>query len=354
MENSKYRRLKTSHKGMEPSNGLSSLDQAFAISKNPLQRNSSRRDEAFKLAAEQFADQSRGNKERRATSEDQDAYNKLYMKLTKLREKYAPGLPEFQVPHKNIHYSKISDQEKNAQGCTGSVATDLQRIDVFETGDEMEDRMSLSHEMLHFWAFRNATVREFKQKIDIDDEVETIQAGVKIMSMLKGLNEALTEALNMEITGGKDLDDLCTSLKSYQEQSPVSILFQYETAEDRYSYPRQRTILFQLISKICAGLRPKLDRYIMISDQLTLKSVWNEFAKAYFAGDLSIIQKIIDTIFGAGTFKEIGKLDYTISDNSDLETFMSSLEPLKKEHMDQNALESIEKILQIRWISELS
>lgn len=259
------------------------------------------------------------------------------------------GLNTFEIPSDNIHIVPEEIWVKRGEKRAAFYNSGKQAIVMREQSSRLSFMRMVVHEMLHFKSY-NAL------QITTEEKVGHYRTGLKVHSRdgkelyFKSLDEAVIEELTKRLVTElaqktlfeEDVKRTEEIIKRYPKTKSIAgtPLFDEDTfdaeGEEKKSwgasigrlfglsgiqkiythsfvYPQERKMLSILIDKI-------MERNI--GKFTNTEEVFEMFAKGVMTGNILEIGKLIDTSFGAGTFRNIGKKEDSIQAKID---FVKSL-----------------------------
>ena len=235
------------------------------------------------------------------------------------------GLPAFDVPPRNIHivpkdiYKGIDDKENRAGVTAGAAQFIAINKDVFD-GNKVVEADTILHEMVHLKGYMAYEVGEggvnapYRSGLKIFPtfKKEAKQGGYKLFS---GLGEAVVAEITkrwskkiladnpglkkekewMDSAAAKDKMKEITAKRNYPEDE---IEFAGEDGVHwLHTYYFQRRVLYFILEKIAED------------KQISEDSVWEDFEKAHFTGNILGIAKSVKASFGEDAFNFLGTMD---------------------------------------------
>ncbi len=253
------------------------------------------------------------------SSEEIDIISLANYATNEVLKKYQ--LDEFDIPPRNIHlmvpgildelkglFSKKSTEFTGHQYPLGEFI----KIDKPRSYGSKTPKLHLA-EMIHAKSHNAMQITNSEVNKSDEDLGSLYRSGLRVISRdgknhyFTNLNEAVTETLTQTFLEGI-IDDSDNNPIFSQEIKK----FEQQKQEFNFSYPEQREILRVLIGKI----------YVGHEDFEVPGDVFDIFAKATMTGNILPLGRLIDGVFGKGTFRRIGELDKNIKE---LKDFVSSL-----------------------------
>ncbi len=300
---------------------------------------------------DQFDDQafeSLVGKEREKTPEELRIIGLANEITNKLRKEY--GLDDFDVPAQNIHIIKENEWPKHRKESAIYMSV-LQGVVSREHEASLVSFAHIVHEMVHFKSYNAAQVTESEEP-----ELMEYRGGLRVNTRdgktgyFRNLNEAVTEEITIELMLRvlhdplfekeiKQTEDLGSRYPDavtadgeplFDDDTYYARLVDETTLKDKvgrllgkersrnisalkFSYPRQRKILNELIAKLFERNAQKFG---------SADEVCAVFTKGMMTGNLLSIGRLVDGTFGRGTLRKIGELDEDIKTQ---EEFVKSL-----------------------------
>jgi hypothetical protein len=166
------------------------------------------------------------------------------------------------------------------------------------------NKFSLTHEMIHFKGFNAISITK-------DYDLYERQAGLSLARDKK------------DEKGNKIKYRAFVNLCEGMVDSLAAETMRNERGDFAISYPLQQDLLEKLIRKIFESSFP--------GDFESPQEVYSMFAKAHFDGKLGRISRVVNKLFGPGTFLKMAQLDCSTDyeDVKKLGNFIEDLEPIK-------------------------
>lgn len=249
-------------------------------------------------------------------------------------------LSDFNIPLENIHIIKADKWQSKGEAF---FVANNQAIAAKETSIRTQFAKRVIHEMIHFKSYGAAHVREKDRVLDDYRCGLTVHAREDGELYLGNLNEAVTEeltkrALLKEIGNDlfqKEVEETERIKKQYPNSTDTEggPLFTEDTYEahivgtkgenviigtENFTYSEERDLLRTLIEKIYA-------HNAELAEKRTFKDkedIFQMFTKAAMTGNILLLGRVIESMFGKGTLRKIGELD---SDLEKQKEFVKSL-----------------------------
>lgn len=282
----------------------------------------------------QFVDQQFDDllgKEREKTLKELQIINLANQYTNEVRLKY--DLPIFNIPPENIHIIKSEKWPKEESAFYSSM---IQAVALQEQHSSIVFMKKVIHEMLHFKSYNalqiinneDADVREYRVGL-------TVSTRDGESMYFRGLNEAVTEEMTKNIIlelvrhplFAEEIAETRKIMRNHSDakMSNGEYLFSNDTfyAEmesgsndintEIFTNARERKILNILINKLFERSNKKFRNR---------SDVFEVFSEAMMTGNIIPLGKLVDGVFGRGTFLKIGELDGKIQEQENFIIFL--------------------------------
>ncbi len=260
---------------------------------------------------EMFLSQEAFDEEREKTPEEKEALGQILDKMPSFIKKYGGKyVSPTQIEH--VHFVSEDDLHKalDSQSTMGAYNPIAQTIYVADQNISL-NISAACHELFHLNSFQSLWFREHEGETEKTFQQRRI--GFEIYGKDDGetvyfsmINEAITEELNIRFQK-KCFSEIPVIERERErkikaiEGTPVlgkEMLRSIFERQEKGSYLLEREKLNEVISAIFdANTRKYQSR----------ENVFDEFAKAYFTGNLLIVSKLIEKTFGKGSFRKLGE-----------------------------------------------
>ncbi len=265
------------------------------------------------------------------------------------------GIEPYDVPYENVHV--IPDEEfKKESDTKGGLAFQMnQAILIHEENRKFgpSEGLTIFHEMMHIKAHLTIEVQKendeliknlYRSGMDVGSSVKDNSRGGHHWHFL-GLNEAIVatqEKKSFEaLLNIPEMSEYKKLLKTEKYKTeflqevarhagvPVDeVEFANEEDYKTFSYRKQREVLDYVMEEVQAEFPEKYK---------SKDDVFKEFLKSHFTGRLLPIARLVESVFGRGSFRELGNMGARDGEEGNSVLIMESLKKfrLRKQNNDK-------------------
>lgn len=270
-----------------------------------------------------------GKYERAKTPEEIKIIEAILSELPKFLERY--GVCALPITLNHIHIidsANIEELKKKMDSVdTGAIYTPFdQLVAVFDSGNNLRNAQRIIHELIHFNSFQSIELDQVGiksyRRVGFEVQVRKSQKNIYFNKLNEAITTELSKKFDYEYFGdipelGEDFLERKSLVDSYKKNYPdkadrVDDIAVIETAQEKegehkdkwkttiesYTYYRERVALNKMIGEIYNKKKDEFE---------SEEEVFNVFAKAAMTGNLMPATRLVEKVFGKGSFRKLGE-----------------------------------------------